>query len=280
MKLILGTANFQTKKYGINKLNNPTYQQVNKILNFSKSKIKYLDISENYSLNLNNNLFKKFKLILKIKLNFFEKKISKHMLLKYVEDIIEKNNLINIDTLMFHRTSDIFKLKKSEFSDAIIILKKNFCKRIGISIYDPKELTKVFKYFKPDIVQCPLNLFDNRINESGWMTKMKSKNIEIHIRSVFLQGLLLINLKKIPNKFLKYKKYFTKVDNFSQKIKKNRTEICLNHLKQYEKKIDCLVIGVQSVTQLKEIINLKKNKKFQFLKFKKVPKKLYDPRLW
>lgn len=280
MNLILGTANFQTKKYGINKFNNPTYQQVKKILNFSKSKVKYLDISENYSLNLSNNLFKKFKLILKIKLNFFEKKISKHMLLKYVEDIIKKNNLKNVDILMFHRTSDIFKLEKSEFSDVIFILKKNFCKRIGISIYDPKELTKVFKYFKPDIVQCPLNLFDNRIKESGWMTKMKSKNIEIHVRSVFLQGLLLINLKKIPNKFLKYKKYFTKVDNFSQKIKKSRTEICLNHLKQYEKKIDYLVIGVQSVTQLKEIFNLRKNKKFQFLKFKKVPKKLYDPRLW
>ena len=78
---------------------------------------------------------------------------------------------------------------------------KGIIKKIGISIYNPKELDLVFNILNPDIVQTPYNLFDRRIEYSGWINKLFQQNIEIHSRSVFLQGLLLKNKMNYQKNF-------------------------------------------------------------------------------
>ena len=79
--------------------------------------------------------------------------------------------------------------------------KKNIIKNIGISIYNPKELNVIWKLWKPDIVQPPLNIFYPRIADSGWLNVLKNK-VKIFIRSIFLQGLLINDLSHSQiNKF-------------------------------------------------------------------------------
>ena len=63
--------------------------------------------------------------------------------------------------------------------------------KFGYSVYYPEDLDKFFEKFPPDIVQLPANIFDQRFNRSGWLKKLEDQGVEIHIRSVFLQGLLL-----------------------------------------------------------------------------------------
>ena len=53
-----------------------------------------------------------------------------------------------------------------------------------------------------DVIQCPFNILDKRILTSGWYDKLKNKEKEIHIRSIFLQG-LLVNKLFYKKKFLK-----------------------------------------------------------------------------
>jgi aryl-alcohol dehydrogenase-like predicted oxidoreductase len=280
MNLILGTANFDNK-YGVNSTKNPSTKQIKNIFDFCDKRINFLDCAENYSLNLNNKYIKKFELILKIKFNHKKKKISKEDLLNKIVSLIKKNKLDYVHTLMFHRSSDIFKMNKSDLEYSINFLKKKICKKVGISIYDPSELKRIYRYFKPDVVQCPLNLFDSRIYDTGWMSKIKERGAEIHVRSVFLQGLLLSNKENLSKKFLKYLNFFKKLEKFSARIHKSKLQICLNNIKYYKKKIDYLVIGVQNLKQLEEIYFFyNKKNKFEFIEFKNVPKKLYDPRLW
>ena len=50
-----------------------------------------------------------------------------------------------------------------------------------------------------EAIQLPLNLFDERFLNSGWIGKLKKNNVEIHIRSIFLQGLIL--KKELPSYF-------------------------------------------------------------------------------
>ena len=66
--------------------------------------------------------------------------------------------------------------------------KDNFCKSIGVSIYDPNELNIVFKIFKPDLIQAPLNLFDQRLVKSKWYNFLVKNKIKIFVRSIFLQN--------------------------------------------------------------------------------------------
>ena len=59
-------------------------------------------------------------------------------------------------------------------------------------------LEEILKIFKPDIIQCPINIFDNRLTKNNFLKRFSDKGIEIHARSIFLQGLLLQDGNKIP----------------------------------------------------------------------------------
>jgi len=64
--------------------------------------------------------------------------------------------------------------------------------KIGISIYDPEELDAVCSHYHLDMVQAPFNIFDRRLIDSGWLARLAEQDTELHVRSVFLQGLLLM----------------------------------------------------------------------------------------
>ncbi len=90
-------------------------------------------------------------------------------------------------------------------------------KKIGISIYDPSECEQVMNLARIDIVQAPLNIVDRRLVVSGWLSRLHSEEIEIHTRSVFLQGLLLMPRNKIPKIF---DRWFRAWDQWSLELEK------------------------------------------------------------
>tara|TARA_Y100000590_G_scaffold206697_1_gene234143 strand:- start:156 stop:689 length:534 start_codon:yes stop_codon:yes gene_type:complete len=160
--------------------------------------------------------------------------------------------------------------------------KKKLVNKVGISIYDPKELKKIWNIWRPDLVQAPLNVFDHRIYKSGWLNKLKRRNVEVHVRSCFLQGILInYNVKnKFYNKFKKWKKLFYNWSSWCEANKISKLEACLNFIKNF-KNIDYLIIGVENSKQLKEIIKIFRSKK------KNIPHffacndaKLIEPKNW
>ena len=79
--------------------------------------------------------------------------------------------------------------------------KDGLVKKIGVSIYSPKELENITKYINLDIVQTPFNLID-RIQDTGWLLSLNKMGVEIHVRSIFLQGLLLMKEQNIPKNLI------------------------------------------------------------------------------
>ena len=157
--------------------------------------------------------------------------------------------------------------------------KKGLVKKIGISIYSPKELEKIWKFWKPDIVQAPFNLLDQRILNSGWIDKLNKNNTKIFARSCFLQGLLIgdYNAIKISKKF---KKILKKFHDWCEKKNISRLKASLDFIRQF-KKIDFAVIGFNNTDQMIEILNvLKKRGNKITKKFKSNNLKLIDPRKW
>ena len=76
--------------------------------------------------------------------------------------------------------------------------------KTGVSIYSLKDIKKRKTNIEPDIIQAPFNIFDRRITKSKYFSN-NQKKIEIHARSIFLQGLLLADESNMPKKFLKFK---------------------------------------------------------------------------
>ena len=81
-------------------------------------------------------------------------------------------------------------------------------KYVGFSIYDQKEYIKIIKFFNPDILQVPANIFDRTFLSKKFLNEVNKKNIKLHVRSIFLQGIILSNMQFIEKRFKKWKKIF------------------------------------------------------------------------
>jgi aryl-alcohol dehydrogenase-like predicted oxidoreductase len=86
-------------------------------------------------------------------------------------------------------------------AEMIKLKNEDLVQKIGVSVYDGSQIDSVLKVFNPDLVQLPLNVFDQRMLESGHLELLKSLGTEIHARSAFLQGLLLMPLNDVPSFF-------------------------------------------------------------------------------
>lgn len=123
-------------------------------------------------------------------------------------------------------------------------------KKVGLSLYHPQQ-TKLFDILQPDIVQIPLNLLDQRFLQNGLLAQLKAQGIEIHVRSAFLQGLLLMQ----PETRSAYFSQFNELKAVEQLFKTsqyNRLDTCLNFLKSISE-IDHVVVGCCSANELVQI---------------------------
>ena len=287
MKIGLGTANFGNS-YGLSfKENINKNNDLNNLLKAAKKfNINILDTSYDYKVKKNLIDYKKYKnfdVISKLRFSEKEKKNKnlEKIFLKKIIDMKKKYQIKNFYAILFHRSEDINILKKKKLNEIIKYLKdRNICNKFGVSIYDPSEIIKIQKKWKPDIIQLPINVLDNRIVDSGWIKKLHNSGVEIHARSIFLQSLLLMESDKIPKKFYQYKSILRKFENYCKIKNVSKLDMCINHMKKF-KQISHVVVGVQSVDQLKKINFSFKKKLFKCdFKIPNINKKLIDPRLW
>lgn len=260
-KLTIGTAQFGLN-YGINNPNNKLkHPDMRSIINCARNNhISFIDTAISYG-NSEKNLgkigVKDFKII--SKLPKLPNKILdvKFWVIDQTKASIKKLNTKKLHGLLLHNPSDLFGPHGKNIIEALKELKMSgLVSKIGVSIYDPKELNDIFSLLKFDIVQSPLNIVDRRLLNSGWLSRLKDKGVEVHVRSIFLQGLLLIHRDKIP---LKFEKWYKIWDSWVLKLEKNKlnaVSVCLNYLLSIPE-IDRIIIGVDNVTQLKEIISMR-----------------------
>jgi aryl-alcohol dehydrogenase-like predicted oxidoreductase len=125
--------------------------------------------------------------------------------------------------------------------------------KIGVSIYSPMTLNELVPHYDFDIVQAPFNILDQRILYSGWMARLYSMNVELHVRSIFLQGLLLMNSKDRPDYFSHWDKLWRLLEEWLREAKLMPLDACVRFIVQFEK-INQFIVGVDNKEQLAQII--------------------------
>ena len=97
-----------------------------------------------------------------------------------------------VDALLLHRGSDLLGPHGGDLLRGLLQAKTNgLAGRVGVSIYDGDEVDGVLSRFRPDIVQVPLSVVDQRLITGGHLARLAELGVEVHARSAFLQGLLL-----------------------------------------------------------------------------------------
>ena len=280
-KLILGTAQFGMD-YGINnRIGEIKKGEIIKILDFSKkNNINLFDTANSYgdSENKLGNYIKKknnnFKIITKYSSNSTG----------FIKQFIKTRKLTGLipDVVLAHSYKDYLS---KDFQESLDFLIKKFrLKKYGVSLYDPKEYFKILKVRIPKVIQVPINIFDKRFLKKRIISSIKRNKIELHARSVFLQGLLFAENNKIYKSFRNIKKNFEIANKLSDN--ENLTLAELSLLWVYKNKhIKKIVIGVDSLNQLKEnfkLLNTKLSKK-TILKIDKInlhKNNIIKPNLW
>jgi aryl-alcohol dehydrogenase-like predicted oxidoreductase len=115
---------------------------------------------------------------------------------------LSKLNLSSIYGLLVHDASNIYAPGGELLVDALVSLKRESkVQKIGFSAYTHSQIHKACQCFKPDIVQVPVNVFDQRLVSDGTIKSLFQSGVEVHARSIFLQGLLLMATNSIPPYF-------------------------------------------------------------------------------
>lgn len=284
-KLILGTAQFGSS-YGVANKNNRgiSKKNITNILNFcKKNKIYFVETASSYynsEKKLGESRANEFKIITKIpKLNL---RLGQNKLKEEINFFFLKscNNLLNkkLYALFLHSGEQLLSNKGDIIYNTLLKIKKdNNIKNIGISVHNPISLKKIIKKYNFDIVQTPFNIFDNRIYDQGIVRLLKKKNIKIHCRSIFLQGLLVMKYSKI-SKYLRKYLYDFFLD--TKDTTENKLNLCLKHA-LFHKEIDKFIIGIDNIRQLIHICKIMKNiTPRQYNKYKTKNLKVIDPLRW
>ena len=199
--------------------------------------------------------------------------------LKQFEKIKDEIGNKKLNTIYLHDEKIIFKRYfKKIYYNLIYLRKKKHFNKLGISIYDFKTIDFFLKKFHFDTIQCPFNIFDQRLITKRYYQILKSKKIEIHVRSIFLQGLLL-NKKTFELKnLIKLKKKINFLHKFGKLNNMKVIDLCMTFVTKY--KINKFIIGFDNLKNLKDVLNFKKIYKIDFKKFSIEDEKLIDPRYW
>ena len=281
-KLIIGSAQF-IKNYGDGKKNNKDLLSMFKDLRNYKN--IFFDTSPKY------NSAEKF-----IGKNFNKAKVGsklpsmKNIPIKNIEKFIlstlsktlKKLNRNYLDYYLVHDELDLISKKKDIiFKTLKVIKKKKIIKKIGVSIYSYPNLKNIIKNFNIDIAQVPFNLFDRRLLFFYKSNIKYTKKIKFHVRSVYLQGLLLNENRDLKKYELNcYKSVFKKFDDWSEKNATLKIEACLGFVKKFDF-IDKFIIGFENINQLDSANKYFSKSKLKFPKhIFSNEKKLINPSLW
>jgi aryl-alcohol dehydrogenase-like predicted oxidoreductase len=173
-----------------------------------------------------------------------------------VADSLARLKIPKLHALLLHRSQDLLTTHGDVLYSALTELKiDGLVAKVGLSIYGPEELELVYTKFPLDLVQSPFNVFDRRLLNSGWLDRLHHAGTEVHVRSVFLQGLLLLPAKERQAEFAPWQDLWSKWDSWLRG--KELTPLQASLIFALSRpEIDRVVVGVDGVSHLAEILSV------------------------
>ncbi len=252
MKLGLGTVQFG-QAYGVSNARGrvPAAEVTAILKRAAASDVRVLDTAANYGEAENvlaTNDLKPFRIVTKT--------IG---LKKGIDTVIARARqsakiLGKIDLLLVHAASDFLGPGGEDFWTALRVLKdEGVTRSIGISAYVTEDPAALAARFRPDAMQIPFSLLDQRLLADGSLARMKQLGVEIHARSLFLQGLLFLPADRLPEKL---KHIAPRLDAIRAQIAKAGSTPLAAALgfALSRPEIDVGLVGVTALDELEEIL--------------------------
>lgn len=173
-----------------------------------------------------------------------------------VDGSLQRLGVQRIYGLLLHRPLQLLGPQGDRLYSALTRLKdQGVVEKIGASVYGPDELDLLIPRFALDLVQAPYNLLDRRLLHSGWLDHCQAQNVEMHVRSVFLQGALLMDPDKRAQRFGKWAALWKDYEQWLHEQQIDPVAACLGFALA-EPRINGVVVGVDGLAQLQELVSV------------------------
>jgi aryl-alcohol dehydrogenase-like predicted oxidoreductase len=285
VKFILGTATFATG-YGVAnkgvKLENSEVSEI--VVTAQSLGINEFDTAPNYSgaeSLLGEFLDQRSQPKISSKISKEDSTSVKFMLAKVKETLL-RTRINKLDNLYLH---DPDALSGKEASETIAGLKEiialGLANRVGVSVYSLQALLRAKELFPElTVFQVPENICDRRLLHSSELADLRSQGNRLIVRSIFLQGLLLMSPEEVSSKFKGAKGTVSQLNTFANSYGLLPLDLCL----AYGRSISWasgIIIGVASASQLRQIIESKVKLPTNWESvIETLPAEVLDPRQW
>ena len=255
VKLALGTVQFGLD-YGItNTGGQPDHSNCSEILGVAKTAgIITLDTAAAYGdseVRLGQlKLSQEFSIISKVP-SLAED--DPEMIIQLVKKSLSRLQRTTLAGILLHDENDLLGLSGQYYFEKLVALKlEGLIDKIGVSFYTAEAAEVILNRFDIDLIQIPANILDRRFEFSGILALAKSKNIEVHARSLFLQGLLAATAYDRPKKFRNIKE-LNVFDSLVKELGISPLQLALAYLIKTPD-INYAVVGCVSAEQLRQIV--------------------------
>ena len=156
--------------------------------------------------------------------------------------------------LLIHHADDLLgEAGEAVWSRLSRLKKEGLIKKIGCSIYKPEQFSELINLYNLDIVQLPYNIYDQRYVRSGLANRAKELDIEVHARSAFLQGILLMSPAQLPSYFDSLSEHHTALWGEYMRLGLSPLDAALGFCLACSG-IDKVIVGCEQVSQWDEIL--------------------------
>lgn len=167
---------------------------------------------------------------------------------------LQRLRIHRLHGLLLHRPQQLLGPHGDELYRALLAVRNDgLAARIGISINGPSQLEALWPKYRFDVVQAPMSILDRRLVTSGWLFKLRDAGTELHARSVFLQGVLLMAHEQRPPYFGRWGVLWQRWHDWLTQYQLTPQQACLGFALSYPE-VERVVIGIDSSAQLRELI--------------------------
>jgi aryl-alcohol dehydrogenase-like predicted oxidoreductase len=158
--------------------------------------------------------------------------------------------------LLLHRAEDL----NGPFGEALgnvlhALRTEGLVEKVGVSVYETEQLDIHKHSCKVDLVQAPLNLLDQRLVTSGWLNRLHDEGVEVHTRSTFLQGLLLMSRGEIPEWFDRWPTVWDAWHDWLADSNIPAAQACMQYPLSFPQ-ISAVLVGVTSIQEFSALIHM------------------------
>ena len=179
---------------------------------------------------------------------------GKEWVLRHVRQSLGQLRVERLDGLLLHSAADLLKAQGGNIAAGLREVKsEGLVGKVGYSIYSPQPLAELIEVMPPDLVQAPFNVLDQRLAKSGWLGRLAEAGTEVHVRSVFMQGLLLMGREKRPPAFDKWHELWQRWDAAVGGRDGAALALCLGFVKA-QPGIFRVIVGVENQGHLEQLL--------------------------